>query len=104
VFVVSTGESPDGTSIRKCHLFLYGSTALVDLGPLFLVLNYTQAVGLLGSGISASQGRYLHTEQHQHGINAHRHACLEWESNPRSQCSTGRRWLMPLDGTASVIG
>jgi hypothetical protein len=27
-------------------------------------------------GISTSQGRYLHTEQHKDRINAHRHPCL----------------------------
>jgi hypothetical protein len=28
-------------------------------------------------------------------INAHIHPCLEWDSNPRFQCSSGRRRLMP---------
>jgi hypothetical protein len=41
-----------------------------------------QSVGLLERGISPSQGRYLH----EHKINAHRHAYLEWDMNPRSQC------------------
>jgi hypothetical protein len=36
----------------------------------FLIL-YTKSVGLLGRGISPSQGRYLHIEQHKHSINAH---------------------------------
>jgi hypothetical protein len=36
-----------------------------------------QSVGLLGWGISPSQGRYLHTEQHKHRINAYIHPCLE---------------------------
>jgi hypothetical protein len=40
--------------------------------PLFSVSwSYTQSVGLLGRGISPSQGRYLHTEQHKNRINAH---------------------------------
>jgi hypothetical protein len=38
-----------------------------------------------GRGISPSQGHYLHR------INADRHQCLEWDSNPQSQCSSGRR-------------
>jgi hypothetical protein len=42
----------------------------------------TQSVGLLRRGISLSQGRYLHTEQHKHRINAHRYPCLEWDSIP----------------------
>jgi hypothetical protein len=32
---------------------------------------YTQSVGLIRGGISPSQDRYLHTEQHEHRINAH---------------------------------
>jgi hypothetical protein len=48
----------------------------------------------LNGGISPSKGRYLHTEQHKHKINAHRHLCLERDSNPRSQCSSGRRLFM----------
>jgi hypothetical protein len=75
-------------------LSIYGSTALVDLGPLFSFLIYTQTVGILGLGISPSQGLYLHTEQHKHRINAHKHTCLESYSNPRSQCCSGRRHFM----------
>jgi hypothetical protein len=74
---------------------IYGSTALVDLGRFFSFFIYTELVELLGREISPSQGRYLHTGQHKHRINAHRHPCLEWDSNPRSQCSSGRRRFMP---------
>jgi hypothetical protein len=78
------------------HLSIYGSTALVDLGRFFsfLIRVYTQFVRLLGREISQSQGRYLHTEQHKHRINAHRHTCLESDSNPLSRCSSGRRRFM----------
>jgi hypothetical protein len=55
------------------YLFIYGCTVLVDLGRFFSFLIYTQSVGLLGRGISPSQGNYLHREQHKHRINAHRH-------------------------------
>jgi hypothetical protein len=64
---------------------IYGSTALVDLSRFLSFLIYIQSVGLLGRGISPSQGLYLHTEQQKHRINAHRHPCLEWDSNPRPQ-------------------
>jgi hypothetical protein len=77
------------------YLFIYRSTALVGLGSFFSFLIYTQLVGLLGPGINPSQGRYLHIEQHKHRINAHRHTCLEWDSNPRSQYSSERRRFMP---------
>jgi hypothetical protein len=56
----------------------------------FNFLFYTQSVGLLRRRTSPSQGLYPHTEQHEHRINAHRHLCLEWDSNPRPQCSSGR--------------
>jgi hypothetical protein len=58
------------------HHFIYRiernySTALYGPLPLCQFPNPTQSVGLLGRGISTSQGRYLHTEQHKHWINAH---------------------------------
>jgi hypothetical protein len=71
------------------NLSIYGSTALVGLGPFFSFLIYTQSVGLLGRRISPSQGRYLRTDWHKQRINAHRHPWLEWNSNPRSQFSSG---------------
>jgi hypothetical protein len=45
-------------------------------------LNLRQSVGLPGLEIRHSQGRYL-----TQGHNKHRHPWLEWDSNPRSQCS-----------------
>jgi hypothetical protein len=80
---------------------IYGSTALVDLGHFFQFLIYTQSVGLLGQGISPSQGRYLHTEQHKRRINAHRHPCLQWDSNPVFVLAKTAR---ALDHSATVIG
>jgi hypothetical protein len=62
--------------------YLYGYTALVDFGQFFSFLIYTQSAGLLGRGISPSQGRYLHTEQHNYRITSHRHPCLR----PRGHC------------------
>jgi hypothetical protein len=47
------------------------SAALVDLDHFFSSLIYTQSVGLVGWGISPSQGRYLHTKQHRHRLKAH---------------------------------
>jgi hypothetical protein len=67
----------------------------VGLGPFFFSsIIYTQSVELLGRVIPSSQGRYLHTEQHKHRTNAHRHPCLEWDLNPRSQRSSERRRSM----------
>jgi hypothetical protein len=56
-------------------------------------LNPRQSVGLLGRGISPTEGHYLHrTTQTQ---NKRKHPCLEWDSNPRSHRSRGRRHFMP---------
>jgi hypothetical protein len=46
---------------------VYGSTAFVDLGPLFSFLIYTQLERILERGISPSQGPL---PTHKHGINA----------------------------------
>jgi hypothetical protein len=81
------------------HPATYLPTALQTFDgpwPLFQFLDlFTQSVGLLRRGISPSQGRYLHTGQHKHRINAYTHPCLNWDSNPRSQCFSGRRQFMP---------
>jgi hypothetical protein len=45
--------------------FINGSTALS------FVIFFTQTIGLFGRMISPSQGRYLHTGEHKHRINAH---------------------------------
>jgi hypothetical protein len=76
--------------------YYYGSTALCwALASFSLSWSYTQSVGLIGREISPSQGRYLHTGQHKYRINAHRHPCLEWDSNTRSQRLCYRRQSMP---------
>jgi hypothetical protein len=46
---------------RPSYLPIYGSTALCwTLVAFFSCLIFTQSLGLLGRGISPSQGRYLH--------------------------------------------
>jgi hypothetical protein len=54
-----------------------------------------ELVGLLDARLASLKRRYLHTEQHKHRINAHRHPCIEWDSNPRPQRSRERRQFMP---------
>jgi hypothetical protein len=51
-------------SLMYVYLPLYGPTALQ-------FLNIYKSIGLLGRGISRSQGLYLHAEQHKHRINTH---------------------------------
>jgi hypothetical protein len=68
----------------------------VSSWPLFQFIDlFTQPVGHFGREISPSQGRYLHTGQHRHRINSHRHPCLKWDSNLWSQRSSERRYFMP---------
>jgi hypothetical protein len=52
------------------YLWLY--SPLLNLGRFFSFLIF-HTLGLLGRRINPSQGLYLHTEQHKHRINAHRH-------------------------------
>jgi hypothetical protein len=77
------------------YIYTYGSTALWTLAAFSVSQSYTQSVGLLGWRMNPSQLWYLHTEQHKHRINAHRHPCLEWNSNSRPQFLSGRRRFMP---------
>jgi hypothetical protein len=77
-------------------LSIYGSAALLlDLGRFFSFLNLYIVGRTPWTGDRQSQGRCLHTEQHKHRINAHRLPCLEWDSNPLSQCLSERRQFMP---------
>jgi hypothetical protein len=90
------------------YLSIYLSNSLepfVGPRPLFQFLSlFTQSTGLLGRGISQSQGRYLHTDQHKHRIIVHRHPCLEWDLNPRPQCMSRRKQLLRLYDAATVMG
>jgi hypothetical protein len=54
--------------------------------------NLRQLVGPLGRMISLTQG---YTGQHKHRINADKHPCLEWDSNPCFQRLSGQRHFMP---------
>jgi hypothetical protein len=68
--------------------------------PLFQFRNlFTQSVKPLGRGISPSQGRYLHTGQHKHRINAHKtdiHALSEVRSHdPSVRASEDSSCLRP---------
>jgi hypothetical protein len=57
---------------RQHYYYYYSSAALCwALASFSVSWTYTQSVGLLGRGISPSQGLYLHTKQHKHKIHAH---------------------------------
>jgi hypothetical protein len=94
-------EVPHSTFIRS---FISGSTVLFWAPSAFqLRIPHTHSEGIVGRGITPSQGRYLHTRQHQHIINALKYPCLKWDSNPRPQGSSGRK-LHASDRAAAVIG
>jgi hypothetical protein len=69
-------------------LSISGSTSLVGPWPLFSFLIYS--VGLLGRGISPPQGNYIYRATETQN-KRDKHPCLEWDSNPWSQCSCERR-------------
>jgi hypothetical protein len=77
---------------KSLQLSLYYSTALCwTLAAFSVSWSFYTISKTPWTGISPPQGRYLLTEQNKHRINAHRHICLEWVSNSRSQCLSGRR-------------
>jgi hypothetical protein len=70
---------------HSLSVYLWLHSPLLDLGRLFsFLILYT--LGMTPwTGISPLQGHYLRAEQHKHRINANRHPCLEWDTNPWSQ-------------------
>jgi hypothetical protein len=82
------------------RLFIHSSMTLQPFVGTWPVLQFRglfiHAVGLLGRGISPSEGRYLGTGQQNCRINAHTNIhTFEWDSNSRSQRSSERRQFMP---------
>jgi hypothetical protein len=69
------------------YLYMALQSFCWTLAPYQFLDLFTLSVGLLGRGISTSQGRYLHT-------GPHRHPCLKLDSNPGSQCLS---WGRPHD-------
>jgi hypothetical protein len=64
------------------YLSIYRSTALLlGLGRFFSFLNLDTVDRSPWTGISPSQGHYLHTEQHKQK-KPHSQQCIEWDSNP----------------------
>jgi hypothetical protein len=55
-----------GGKEKNIHSFINGSTAFCwPLAAFSVLQSYTQSAGLLGRGISPSQGSYLYTGQHK---------------------------------------
>jgi hypothetical protein len=80
-------------------LSICGSTALVDLGcPLSFLILFTQSAGILGRGISSSQGRYLHTGQHKQT------SIPSTRFEPTIRAFEGEKIVHALDCAATVMG
>jgi hypothetical protein len=71
------------------YLWLY--SRLLDLGRFFSFLILYTVGWTPWRGDQPVERPPLPT----HKINAHRHPYLEWDSNPRSHCSSGRRRFIP---------
>jgi hypothetical protein len=67
---------------------------------------FRQPVGLLGRGISPSQSRYLHAEQHKHRINAYTHqTSMPWVGfEPTIPAFERAKTIHASDRAATVIG
>jgi hypothetical protein len=91
-------RSPDENSwvahrIRSRSLCLWLYSRL-DLHRLFsFLIPYTVGSTPWTGGL-ASRKAATYTQNDTNRINAHRYPCLEWDSNPQLQCSSGRRRLM----------
>jgi hypothetical protein len=79
--------------IHYIYLWLY--SALLDLGRFFsFLIFYTVSTTPWTGDQPVVRPLPAHRTAHKHRINTHRHPCLEWDSNPWSQCSSGRRQFM----------
>jgi hypothetical protein len=86
------------------ELSVCSSTAIVNLVRFFSFLIYTQSVGLLGRGMSLSQGRYLHTEHHKHRINTRKTFMPRVGLEPTIPVFGLAKTVHALDRAATVIG
>jgi hypothetical protein len=86
---------PKAQTHRFIHQWLY--TPLLGPGLFFSFINDFYTVGRTPWTSDKPVARQLPTQRTTQTQNkrAHRHACLEWDSNLRSQHSSERRQFMP---------
>jgi hypothetical protein len=85
--------------MNTCISFVLQLLYNILLGPgLFLrfAFFFAQLVGLFGRVISMSLGRYLHSEQHKHRINARALSGIR-TPDPNVRASEDNPWLGPRD-------
>jgi hypothetical protein len=84
-------------------IYIYGSTALVELGRFFSSLIHTQSVRRLGRGITPSQGHYLHTGQHKQNKRAET-SMPRVEFEPTTPVFERAKAVHASEGVATLIG
>jgi hypothetical protein len=79
-------------NLEDCLLQLNGLGSLASSNSELIYYNesFTRLIGFLGRATGHREGA-TYTRQHKLGKNPDIHPCLEWNSNPRSQCSSRRR-------------
>jgi hypothetical protein len=76
-------------------LYLWLYSPLLGLGRFFSVLIFYTVGRTPWTGDQPRRKASTCKQDSTKRINAHRHPCLKWDSNPRSQCLSGRRQFMP---------
>jgi hypothetical protein len=85
----------------------YSEKTLLDLYRFFSFLIFHTVHKTLWKGdqpIARPLPAHTHTVQHRHRINAYRHPCLKWNSNPRSSVLARRERVYASDSAATMIG
>jgi hypothetical protein len=90
-FRANTLRITSQTYKRWIHLHLRLYSPLLDLGRFYSSLIFYTVGRTPWTGDRPVARPLMHTGEHKHRINAQRHPCLKWDSNPWSQCLSGRR-------------
>jgi hypothetical protein len=94
---------PSYSSVFHYRIYLWLYSLWLGLGRLFSFLIYTKLVGLLGRGISPSQGRYLRTRQHKQNKRTQT-SMSQVGFEPTIPASVRSKTIHALDRAAAVIG
>jgi hypothetical protein len=85
IIIIKSSSSSSSSSF----IYFFSSSSSSSVAPTWSFfslhfINLEQTAGLLGRGISPTQGRYLTKKT----------LCLEWDSNPRSPYSSWRSYFI----------
>jgi hypothetical protein len=76
-------------------IYLWFYSPLLDVGRFSVSLSFAQSVGPLEEGAARHKAATYTQNNTKHSINAHRHSCFEWDSNPRPPSSNEGRQFIP---------